>query len=225
MESERDEEILPQLNFGHVQTLGQMCGLTMYDARSLICDGMLDIPSLIHRFSDTGDRDDHHWQGFRRHALCSGGSSVQLIEVALGLKEGKSCMTLMGLDAFYHREKTRFVGSPLLLQVWLMDKLQVVDSCPAYSARGFFFRQRLVNALDEGWWFDWMCCLSADRIAWRCPWLNLQAMGYSMSRQIGIQLIGLTHCVFYFPFRFQRQFGHDQICPTEGIEYPATFLF
>ena len=70
MESERDEEILPQLNFGHVQTLGRMCGLTMYDARSLIYDGMLDIPSLIHRFSDTGDRDDHHWQGFRRHALC-----------------------------------------------------------------------------------------------------------------------------------------------------------
>ena len=83
-----------------------------------------------------------------------------------------------------------------------MDKLQVVDSCPAYSARGYFFRQRLVNALDEGWWFDWMCRLSADRIAWRCPWLNLPAMSYSMSRQTGIQLIGLTHCVFYFPFRF-----------------------
>ncbi|GMP98804.1 hypothetical protein CsSME_00046546 [Camellia sinensis var. sinensis] len=187
MESERDEEILPQLNFGHVQTLGRMCGLTMYDARSLICDGMLDILSLIHRFSDTGDHGDHYWQGFRRHALCFGGSSVQLIEVALGLKEGKSCIamtlaeTLMGLDAFYRRETTRFAGSPLLLQVWLMDKLQVVDSCPAYSARGYFFRQRLVNALDEGWWFDWMYSLSADRIAWRYPWLNLPAMGYSMS--------------------------------------------
>ena len=81
-----------------------------------------------------------------------------------------------------------------------MDKLQVVDSCPAYSARGYFFRQRLVDAFDEGWWFDWMCSLSTDRIAWRCPWLNLLAMSYSMSRQTGIQLIGLTHWVFYFPF-------------------------
>ncbi|KAL7196860.1 hypothetical protein ACSBR1_036804 [Camellia fascicularis] len=53
----------------------------------------------------------------------SGGSSVRLIEVAQGLKEGKSCIamtlaeTLMGLDAFYRRETTRFAGSALLLQV------------------------------------------------------------------------------------------------------------
>ena len=47
MESERDEELLPQLNFGHAQSLGQMCGLSMRDARSLICDRMLDILSLI----------------------------------------------------------------------------------------------------------------------------------------------------------------------------------
>ena len=31
MESERNEEILPQLRFGHVQALGQMCGLTLHD--------------------------------------------------------------------------------------------------------------------------------------------------------------------------------------------------
>ena len=90
-----------------------------------------------------------------------------------------------------------------------MDKLQIVDSYPAYSACGYFFRQRLVVALDEGLWVDWMCSLSADRIAWRCPWLNLPAMSYSMSRQTGIQLICLTHCVFYFPIRFPRQFGHE----------------
>ncbi|GMQ09617.1 hypothetical protein CsSME_00052918 [Camellia sinensis var. sinensis] len=32
MESERDEEILPQLRFGHAQALGRMCGHTMHDA-------------------------------------------------------------------------------------------------------------------------------------------------------------------------------------------------
>ena len=70
IESERGGEILPQLNFGYAQTLGRMCGLNAHDARSLICNGMLDIPSLIYRFSDAGDRGDHHWQGFRQHALC-----------------------------------------------------------------------------------------------------------------------------------------------------------
>ena len=50
-------------------------------------------------------------------------SSIRLIEVARGLKGGKSCIvmalaeTLMGLDALYRRETTRFAGSPLLLQV------------------------------------------------------------------------------------------------------------
>ena len=98
-----------------------------------------------------------------------------------------------------------------------MDKLQVVDSCPAYSARGYFFRQRLVDAPDERRWFDWMCNLSSGRSAWRCPWLNLPAMSYSMSWLIGIQLIGLTHCVFYIPFWFLRQLGHDQISHLRGL--------
>ncbi|THG07133.1 hypothetical protein TEA_000695 [Camellia sinensis var. sinensis] len=86
---------------------------------------------------------------------------------------------------------------------------------PDPNARGYFFRQRLVDAFDEGWWFDWMCNLSADRIAWRCPWLNLPAMSYSMFRQTGIQLVGLTHWVFYFPFRVQRQFGVNHLIPME----------
>ena len=68
-----------------------------------------------------------------------------------------------------------------------------------------------------------MCNLSADGIAWSCHWLNLPAMSYSMSRLIEIQLIGLTHCVFYFPIRFLRQFGHDQTCPPDGGEYSTAF--
>ena len=131
MESERHEEILSQFRFGHAQALGQMCGLTMHDARSLIYNGELDILGLIHRFSDADNRGDHHWLGFRQHALCLcmlshfllapgfSGSSIRLIEVAHGLKEGKSYIVmtlaepLMGLDAFYRRETTIFAGSPL----------------------------------------------------------------------------------------------------------------
>ena len=98
MESEREEKILPQFRFGHIQALGRMCGLTLHDVRSLLSDGELDIPSLFHRFYDAGDCGDHHWQGYRRHALClcmlshfllalgSGGFSTHLIEVAEGLR-------------------------------------------------------------------------------------------------------------------------------------------
>ena len=164
MESERGEEILPQLNFGYAQALGRMCGLNAHDARSLIGNGMLDIPSLIYRFSDAGDRSDHHWQGFRQHALClcmlshflfvsgSGGSSVRLIEVAQGLKEGKSCIamtlaeTLMGLDAFYYRETTRFAGSPLLLQV-MFPTQALICICSHHSALGLDFSHKTLISL------------------------------------------------------------------------------
>ncbi|KAL7249856.1 hypothetical protein ACSBR1_011938 [Camellia fascicularis] len=114
IEFRRDEEIMPQPRFGHAQALGRMCGLTMHDARSLAHNGGLDIPSLIRQFLDVGDREDRRWRVFR--------SSIRLIEVAQGLKEGKSCIglalaeTLMGLNAFHQRETTRFAESPLLLQ-------------------------------------------------------------------------------------------------------------
>ncbi|GMP32016.1 hypothetical protein CsSME_00005971 [Camellia sinensis var. sinensis] len=168
MESRREEEIMPQPHFGHAQALGQMCGLTLHEARSLAHNRELDIPNLIQRFFDVDDRGDLLWQSFRQYALCLcmlahfllapsfRGSSIRLIKVAQGLKEGKSCIglvlaeTLMGLDAFYQWETTRFEGSPLLLQVWVMDKLKVMDSFPEYLAQGYFFYYQLVNFLNEG---------------------------------------------------------------------------
>ncbi|GMP53559.1 hypothetical protein CsSME_00018992 [Camellia sinensis var. sinensis] len=61
MESRRDEEIMPQPRFGHAQALGRMCGLTLHEARSLAHNGKLNITSLIHRFSNIGDRGDLLW--------------------------------------------------------------------------------------------------------------------------------------------------------------------
>ncbi|KAL7253163.1 hypothetical protein ACSBR1_007650 [Camellia fascicularis] len=177
-----------------------MCGLTPHEARSFVYNGELDIPSLIHRFSDAGDRGNLLWWGFQQHALClcmlahfllapsSGGSIIRRVEVAQGLKEGKSCIglvlaeTMMGLDTFHRRETNKFAGSPLLFQIWLMDRLKVVDSCSAYSTRGYFFRQRLVDFPNEGWWCHWMCNRSAVDIVWRCPWFNLPKMSYNMAQ-------------------------------------------
>ncbi|KAL7215273.1 hypothetical protein ACSBR1_027438 [Camellia fascicularis] len=67
MESRHDEEIMPQLHFDHAQALGWMCGLTVHEARSLAHNGELDIPDLIHQFSDIGNRGDLLWQDYRQH--------------------------------------------------------------------------------------------------------------------------------------------------------------
>lgn len=143
-----------------------MCGLSFNEAKSLAHDGELDIPGLICRFSGIRNRRDLLWQGYRQHALCLcllahyllapsvSGVPIRLIEVAQRLKEGRSCIGLalaeMGLDAFHRRETSWFTGSPLLLQVWLMDKLKVVDPCSEYSARSYFFCSQLVNFPTEG---------------------------------------------------------------------------
>ncbi|GMP83866.1 hypothetical protein CsSME_00037638 [Camellia sinensis var. sinensis] len=58
MESRHDGEITLQPRFGHALALGRMCGFTLHEARSLAHDRELDLPSLIHRFSDIGDRSD-----------------------------------------------------------------------------------------------------------------------------------------------------------------------
>ncbi|XP_028110312.1 uncharacterized protein LOC114308827 isoform X3 [Camellia sinensis] len=168
MESRRNEEIMPQPLFGHTRALEQMCGLSFNEAKSLAHDGELDIPSLIRRFSGIRNRRDLLWQGYRQHALCLcllahyllapsvSGVSIRLIEVAQRLKEGRSCIglalaeTLMGLDAFHWRETFWFAGSPLLLQVWLMDKLKVVDPCSECSVRSYFFCSQLVSFPTEG---------------------------------------------------------------------------
>lgn len=130
MESRRDEEIIPQPRFGHIQALGRIYRLTLHEARSLVHNGELDIPGLIHQFSEVSDRGNLLWRGFQQHALCLcmllisflppsfKGSSIRLVKVAQGLKEGKSCIglvlaeTLMGLDVFHRRQTTKFVGSP-----------------------------------------------------------------------------------------------------------------
>ena len=139
-----------------------MCGLTAHDARSLICNGELDILGLIHHFSDAGARSNHYWLGFRQHALCLcllshfllspgfGGFSIRLIEVAQGLKEGRSCIamtlaeTLMGLDAIHRRETTRFAGSPLLLQV-MFPTQSYICICLHHSALRLVFSHKTIS--------------------------------------------------------------------------------
>ncbi|KAF5934200.1 hypothetical protein HYC85_030371 [Camellia sinensis] len=68
--------------------------------------------------------------------------------------------------------------------VLLMDKLKMVDPCLEYSARAYWFCQRLVDFPNERWWCNWMCSKSAADIAWRCPWLNLIEMSYSITRYL-----------------------------------------
>ncbi|GMP35330.1 hypothetical protein CsSME_00007805 [Camellia sinensis var. sinensis] len=69
-----------------------------------------------------------------------GEANTKLIEVAQCLKEGR----------------------PLVLQ------LKVVDPCPMYSARAYFFHQRLVDFPTEEWLCNWMCSRSAADITWCC---------------------------------------------------------
>ncbi|CAL5368068.1 unnamed protein product [Camellia sinensis] len=75
-----------------------------------------------------------------------------MIEVAQGLKEGKSCIamtlaeTLMGLDAFHRRETTRFAGSSLLLQV-MFPTQSYICICSHHSALRLDFSHKTLVLL------------------------------------------------------------------------------
>ncbi|KAL7170988.1 hypothetical protein ACSBR2_035780 [Camellia fascicularis] len=101
--------------------------------------------------------------------------------------------------------KTPFSLFPL--DVWLMDKLKVVAPCARYSARDYFFQAWTIDFPSKSLWYDWMCSRATTDIVWRCPWLDLPPMTYSVFCQLA----------------FKRQFGHDQTRLAGGIEYLASF--
>ncbi|KAI8571784.1 hypothetical protein RHMOL_Rhmol01G0145800 [Rhododendron molle] len=86
--------------------------------------------------------------------------------------------TLIGLDVTRAGRTRVFGGSPLLLQVWLCDKLNLLTP-PAND----------------------------DDIAWRCHWLRLPAMTMSNMGSPQVFVAGLVGFTFYSPLCILHQLG------------------
>ncbi|KAI8568258.1 hypothetical protein RHMOL_Rhmol02G0184000 [Rhododendron molle] len=106
--------------------------------------------------------------------------------------------TLIGLDKFCSGETETFGGSPLLLQIWLCDKVNVLTIPPsnwAYEAR--LLSQRCFEFEDRS----------------RAEWVDfLRRRGPQW-----VVLAGLGAFTFYIPYRIQRQLGLRQEGPAEVL--------
>ncbi|GMY19911.1 hypothetical protein FCV25MIE_15150 [Fagus crenata] len=136
----------------------------------------------------------------------SGFADMRISTLIPQLLDGKSLVpiviveTMNGLDAMYRGETDIFRRSPLLLQVWLMDRLALIvpPTMTVYEPKHYLMRnlvrQDLVSM--EDYLVD-MCRRSCNHIRWSCPWWK---NGMPILRACGrdhVSLFGLGHTSFY----------------------------
>ncbi|KAI8568259.1 hypothetical protein RHMOL_Rhmol02G0184000 [Rhododendron molle] len=103
--------------------------------------------------------------------------------------------TLIGLDKFCSGETETFGGSPLLLQIWLCDKVNVLTIPPsnwAYEAR--LLSQRCFE-------FEWVVLAGLGAFTFYIP--------YRIQRQLGLRQEGPAEVLVDVVLPF---FGHSVLC-------------
>ncbi|KDP33271.1 hypothetical protein JCGZ_13522 [Jatropha curcas] len=109
--------------------------------------------------------------------------------------------------------------SPIILQVWLKDHLQVVaapTSLP-YTPSQYRMRRILISDPTTDAWASWLIELGPNEILWFIPWYNINRFIQASSHHTRVYLLGLTHCTWYCASRILRQMGADEIGTGEEI--------
>ncbi|KAI8568254.1 hypothetical protein RHMOL_Rhmol02G0184000 [Rhododendron molle] len=153
------EVIIPPVRESAYRVLVAALGLSDNAARYLVRNGHLNAMRLIELFSPPGDLRDMTYQTRRMIALCmcllaayllvpsAGHASSALASVVVQVEARKDVIpmvlaeTLIGLDKFCSGETETFGGSPLLLQIWLCDKVNVLTIPPSNWAYELGLRQ------------------------------------------------------------------------------------
>ncbi|KAL0015606.1 hypothetical protein SO802_002675 [Lithocarpus litseifolius] len=117
--------------------------------------------------------------------------------VSLNLAE-----TLLGLNGVFHgRESQNFLGSPLTLQIWLMEQLDMI----ARPTIGEILNKKSNASIR------WNCYW------WKCPPPLLRSLGSDH-----IIVVGLRRATFYKAGRLLRHFQYEQGMPSRKRRRPFT---
>ena len=126
----------------------------------------------------------------------------------------RSVETLLGLDAVFHGGETQnFLGSPLTLQIWLRERLDMIAKPTTSNYGSSSFLSRVVIKTKCQTKSDWVKFLdkkSSTLIQWDCYWWKCPP---PLLRSLGsdhIFLIGLWRATFYKGDRLLRQFKYEQ---------------
>ena len=145
---------------------------------------------------------------------------AQAISVVNQIKNGDNPVslvfaeTLLGLDAVFHgRESQNFSGSPLTLQVWLLERLDMIAKPTTSNYGPGNFLSRVVIKTECQIESDWVKFLDKksstliqwDYYWWKCPPPLLRSLGLDH-----IFLVGLRRETFCKGDRLLRQFKYEQ---------------
>ena len=115
--------------------------------------------------------------------LCSerrGFVDARTISVVNQIKDGDNpvslilAKTILGLDTVFHgRETQNFLGSPLTLQIWLMEQLDMIAKSTTgnYGPSSFLSRAVIkTECQTESDWVRFLNKKSSTLIQWDCYW-------------------------------------------------------
>ncbi|KAI8574625.1 hypothetical protein RHMOL_Rhmol01G0368700 [Rhododendron molle] len=206
---------------------------------SLLNGGQINIMRLMEWFGPKGDTTDTAVQDRRRFALTicmlaayllvspDGRVNPSLVSVATQLGVHRNVVpmvlaeTLMGLDLVATGQTETFGGSPLLLQLWLSDKLGLIAAPEArwsYLPGRMHQREMLYPEMSTEDWHAFMSRLAPHEIVWRHGALDIPDMAMNSAGFERMVIAGLTSFTFYIPGRILRQLGISQGLNRAGVE-------
>ena len=122
--------------------------------------------------------------------------------------------TLLGLDSIFHGgESQKFLGSPLTLQIWLMERLDmiVMPTVVDYGPSNFLSRTILKTECQiESDWVKFFNKKSSVSIRWNCYWWKCPSPLLRSSGSDHIFIVGLRGTIFYKAGRLLSQFQYEQ---------------
>ena len=211
----------------HKEFLSDALGLPTSITDSMIKGHVVNLRAIISRLIDkcTYGVIDNMQKNFGL-ALCMvcsrrrGFVDARAISVVNQIKDGDNLVslilveTLLGLDAVFHGEEFQnFLGSPLTLQIWLMERLDMTTkpSSGNYGPSSFLSRAVIKTECQiESDWIKFLDKKSSTSIQWDCYWWKCPPPILGSLGSYHIFLVGLQRATFYKGDRLLRKFKYEQ---------------
>ncbi|XP_077214706.1 serine/threonine-protein phosphatase 7 long form homolog [Tasmannia lanceolata] len=121
-----------------------------------------------------------------------------------------------------------FMGSSVILYVWLVDRVRILGpppvSRPSPWMRSFNTREVLVSFDDPFSWAIWLQGHKSTDIEWTLPWPPIPSAVLATFGHNCIRIMGFKSTSFYLPQRILRQYyGAQYHIPTMDVTVADSF--
>ena len=234
----RAAPIVPPCHQRHRVTISQVLGLPLDAIPPFIQDNYwVDMRRLIERFRHAAVANvDQSFEKLSALAFCligefllcsrrPGFADARIFDLLDDVKKKRSLIpmvlaeTFHGLDALSRGDTNIFQGSPLLLQVWLMDHMGILSlpTVATYGPADYVGRKlQLFGCQTEKEWTYFLSKKDGQNIRWNCHWWKCPYPLLRSPNRDHIFLVGLRSVSFYRGERIVSQFGLMPMIPSSG---------